>query len=125
MDHHGSFYWNELMTHDAEAAKRFYGGVLGWTFDAMPMAEGTYWIAKMGDKPVGGLFPMSGPHFDGVPEHWIPYITVDDVDARLMKAVAAGASAMREPFEVAGVGRIAIIKDPSGAVSGWMTPAAA
>lgn len=126
MDHHGSFYWNELMTHDAEAAKRFYGGVLGWTFDAMPMADsGTYWIAKMGDKPVGGIFPMIGPHFEGVPEHWIPYIAVDDVDARLKKATAAGASAMREPFEVPGVGRIAIVKDPSGAVSGWMTPAMA
>lgn len=125
MDQHGRFYWNELMTHDAEAAKRFYGGVLGWTFEAMPMPDGTYWIAKMGDKPVGGMFPMSGPHFDRVPEHWVPYIAVDDVDARLKKAIAAGAVAMREPFEVPGVGRIAIIKDPSGAVSGWMTPASA
>ena len=123
MDQHGRFYWNELMTHDVEVAKRFYGGVLGWTFEAMPMAEGTYWIAKMGDKPVGGMFPMSGPHFDRAPEHWVPYIAVDDVDARLKKAIAAGASAMREPFEVPGVGRIAIVKDPSGAVSGWMTPA--
>ena len=123
MDQHGKFYWNELMTHDVEAAKRFYGGVLGWTFEAMPMAEGTYWIAKMGERPVGGLFPMTGPHFERVPEHWVPYIAVDDVDARLKTAIAAGASAMREPFEVPGVGRIAIVKDPSGAVSGWMTPA--
>ena len=45
------------------------------------------------------------------------------VDARLKAAIAAGGSAMREPFEVPGVGRIAIVKDPSGAVSGWMTPA--
>ena len=34
----GSFYWNELMTRDAEAAKRFYGATLGWTFE--PMAVG-------------------------------------------------------------------------------------
>ena len=31
----GSFYWNELMTRDAEAAKKFYGATLGWTFEAM------------------------------------------------------------------------------------------
>ena len=54
---HGNFYWNELMTRDVEKAKKFYGDTIGWTFDAMPMPDGTYWVAKMGDKPVGGLFP--------------------------------------------------------------------
>ena len=34
---HGSFYWNELMTRDAEKAKKFYGDTIGWTFEAMPM----------------------------------------------------------------------------------------
>ncbi len=49
MFHDGSFYWNELMTRDAEAAKAFYGGTLGWTFDGMPMpGGGTYWMAKIG-----------------------------------------------------------------------------
>ena len=40
MADHGTFYWNELMTRDAEKAKAFYGATLGWTFDAMPMPEG-------------------------------------------------------------------------------------
>jgi len=31
---HGNFCWNELLTRDAEAAKRFYGETIGWTFDA-------------------------------------------------------------------------------------------
>ena len=48
---------------------------------------------------------------------------VDDVDARLAKATAAGASAMREPFDVQDVGRIAILREPGGAMVGWMTPA--
>ncbi len=47
---HGNFYWNELMTHDAERAKEFYRSVVGWTFDAMPMPAGTYWVAKMGES---------------------------------------------------------------------------
>jgi predicted enzyme related to lactoylglutathione lyase len=119
---HGSFYWNELMARDVEKAKSFYAASVGWTFDAMPMAEGTYWVAKMGDKPVGGIFPMSGPNFIGVPEHWIPYLAVDDVDARLQKATAAGARVMREPFDVPAVGRIAILHEPGGAVIGWITP---
>ncbi len=40
---HGHFYWNELMTRDADKAKKFYGASVGWTFEAMPMPDGTYW----------------------------------------------------------------------------------
>ena len=55
----GSFYWNELMTRDAEAAKRFYGATLGWTFEAMEAEGGpvTYWVAKVGDESVAGIYP--------------------------------------------------------------------
>jgi uncharacterized protein len=48
---------------------------------------------------------------------------VDDVDARLRRAVAAGATALREPFDIPGVGRIAILRDAAGAVIGFITPA--
>ena len=80
---HGHFYWNELMTRDAEKAKKFYGGAIGWTFEAMAMPDGTYWVAKMGDAYVGGLFALTSPQFDGVPEGWMSYLAVDDVDARV------------------------------------------
>jgi len=120
---HGNFYWNELMTHDPERAKRFYADTIGWTYEAMPMPDGTYWVAKMGDTPVGGIFPMSGPDFDGMSEQWMSYLAVDDVDARLKKATAAGAKIMKPPFDVPNVGRIAIVQEPGGACVGWMTPA--
>ena len=52
---HGTFYWNELMTRDTKKARDFYGTMLGWTFDAMPMPGGmTYYVAKQGDKPAAG-----------------------------------------------------------------------
>lgn len=119
---HGAFYWNELMTRDVEAVKSFYGGTIGWSFEGMPMPEGTYWVAKMNGAPVGGIFPMSGPAFEGVPEHWMAYLAVDDVDARVKSATAAGATLVRPSFDVPNVGRIAILKQPGGAVIGWMTP---
>ena len=120
---HGTFYWNELMTRDAEKAKKFYADTLGWSFDAMPMENGTYWVAKIGDQPLGGIFPLSSPQFDGVPESWMAYIAVDDVDARVKKATAAGAKLMRPIFDIPGVGRIAILTEPGGAGVGWITPA--
>ena len=121
---HGNFYWNELMTRDAEAAKKFYGTALGWTFESMPMPEGTYWVAKMGTTPVGGIFTMGGPMFEGIPEHWFAYIAVDNVDARTKKLTAAGGKIMKEPFDVPGVGRIVIVQDNKGVTLGLMTPAA-
>jgi uncharacterized protein len=122
---HGHFYWNELLARDIESAKRFYGDLLGWQFDSMPMAQGgTYWVAKHGDQPVGGILNINTPDFEGVPPHWFAYIAVDDVDARVAKATAVSAKLMRPMFDVPGVGRIAIVKDPTGAMIGWITPAA-
>ncbi len=122
---HGTFYWNELMTRDVEGAKKFYADTLGWGYDGMPMpgGGGTYWLATMDGEPVGGLFDISGPDFQGVPESWMSYIAVDDVDARVAKAVKAGAKLMKPVFDVPGVGRIAILMQPDGAGVGWMTPA--
>ena len=120
---HGKFYWNELMTRDVEQTKKFYADTMGWSFDAMPMGGGaTYWIAKIGGEPVCGMFDISGPDYKGVPEGWMPYIAVDDVDARVSKATKAGAKLMKPAFDVPGVGRIAILTQPGGAGIGWMTP---
>lgn len=124
MAEHGHFYWNELMTRDVDRAKRFYGETIGWSFSSMPMEDGTYWVAMAGDKPVGGMMEMKGDRFEGVPPHWFSYVAIDDVDGRLSKVKAAGGEVIRPVFEVPGVGRIAIIKDPTGAVIGWITPAA-
>ena len=119
---HGKVYWSELMTHDVDKAKAFYKATLGWTFEAMPMDHGTYWVIKIHDETAGGLFQMTDPALKSMPEQWVTYIAVDDVDARLRKAVAAGAKVMKEPFEIKGVGRNAILREPGGAMICWMTP---
>jgi predicted enzyme related to lactoylglutathione lyase len=124
MADHGTFHWNELNTRDVEKAKKFYAKTIGWTFEGMPMENGTYWVAKAGDKMVGGVFDMNSIGLPKeVPEHWMSYLAVDDVDKRLTEAKKAGATVLREPFDVPGTGRIAILKEPGGAAIGWMTPA--
>ena len=123
MTAHGHFHWNELLTSDPERAKRFYGEIIGWTYDGMPMPDGdTYWVAMMGGKPAAGIFPTNRPAYKGLPEAWMSYLAVDDVDARVKKAVAAGAKLMKPIFDVPNVGRIAILTEPGGAGVGWMTP---
>jgi len=121
---HGKFIWNELNTHNVEAAKKFLGGALGWSFEAMPMPDSsTYWIIKNGNDRVGGIFDLNVlPDCKNVPEHWLSYVGVDDVDTRCKKAIAAGAKEIRPPFDVPNVGRIGIIQQPGGAGVAWMTP---
>lgn len=123
---HGMFYWNELTTHDDARARTFYAETLGWTFDPTPMPDGgTYWTAKSGGQLAGGIFPLDPAQCAGAPEGWLSYIAVDDVDARVEKALSHGAQLMRPVFDVPGVGRIALLREPGGAGIGWMTPAGA
>jgi predicted enzyme related to lactoylglutathione lyase len=60
--------------------------------------------------------------FDGVPESWISFLAVDDVDTRVAKAVRAGAELVMPIFDVPDVGRIAMLREPGGAGIGWITP---
>jgi uncharacterized protein len=120
---HGKFVWNELNTRDIEGAKRFLSTRLGWTFESMPIPDGTYWIAKKREERIGGLYDMNGDaHCKDMPEHWLSYIAVDNVDERYKKALAAGAKEGRAPFDIPNVGRIAILQQPGGAMIGWITP---
>ena len=120
---HGEFHWNELRTRDAERAKKFYAETVGWSFEASatPFGE-TYWVALQDGRPVAGLFPLTSPQFDGVPESWMSFLAVDDVDKRVAKAVKAGARLVMPIFDVPDVGRIAMLMEPSGAGIGWITP---
>lgn len=123
MTAHGAFHWNELMTRDRAKAKDFYGKTLGWTFEDMQMPDVVYTIIRSGDEMVGGMIEMEGPAFEGLPDHWMSYIAVDDVDKRIQALKDAGGTVLREPWDAEGVGRIATVADPGGAAQGWMTPA--
>lgn len=119
---HGTFVWNELLTRDVEAAKTFYATTVGWTFRPMPMPDGTYWIAEMDGKAVGGLMAMPQEMPPTVPSHWFAYLAVDDVDARLKVVTAHGGKIIRPSFDVPDVGRLGFIEDSTGAKLGLMTP---
>jgi uncharacterized protein len=120
MSDDGMIVWNELNTHDAKKACDFYGSQLGWKFDEIPRPEGIYRIARHGGYRVAGVFEMKGKQFEGVPAYWLAYIEVDDIDKRVAAAKQAGAQVIREPFDLEGVGRIAILKDAVGALVAWV-----
>lgn len=114
----------ELMTPDQEAAKAFYGPLFGWEFEDVPMGDAGYYVAvaKNGDSVAGISGQMPG--MEGRPAFWGVYLTVDDVDAVAGKVAGAGGEVEAEPFDVMDLGRMAAIKDPTGArVNLWQAGA--
>jgi hypothetical protein len=114
----GEFSWNELVSNDVAGARKFYTGLFGWQAAAFA-GGGDYTLFKQGDAMVGGLMPCSKP---GLPSHWLPYVTVPDVDATAAKAKSLGAQIVMNPFDVPTVGRIAVLIDPQGAAIGLFKP---
>jgi len=118
----GTFCWNELVTRDPEAARTFFGGLLGWTFREVDMGpSGTYTIIQNAGKDGGGMMKMDGAMWDNIPPHWMAYIAVDDVDACAARTPELGGTICVPPTDVPGVGRFCVINDPTGAVVSLMT----
>ena len=117
--------WAVLMSRDVQGAMLFYGGTLGWKFE--PFATGLYptWIARNPDgRSVAAFVDSSKSDFPDASELWLPYLVVQDLDAALVQAEALGATILRPPFMVPGIGRIAVLRQPGGGIVGWVTASA-
>ena len=113
----GKVVWNDLITEDLAAAQRFYGGLFGWTFEDSASLGPEYVLARSGKVYVAGLVSVER-RADGTRlSRWLPYVSVDNVDSAVVRAKAGGAKVAVDPREV-GIGRVAAIIDPEGAVIG-------
>jgi predicted enzyme related to lactoylglutathione lyase len=118
----GVFVWDEVMTTDVEAAKRFYGDVVGWESRDVDMGKGEiYTLFSSGGVNRAGCMAWP-PGAQEMPAAWGTYIGTDDVDATAEKAQSLGATILKEPFDVPDTGRMAIFADPTGAVVGIYKP---
>jgi uncharacterized protein len=109
----------ELNTTDPDKARAFYGSLFDWKLSDMPMPDGNYTMIDVGDGTGGGLLKHPMP---GAPSVWIPYVTVDDVNAATEKARSLGASIIREVTEIPEMGSFSVVLDPTGAAFGiWET----
>ncbi|MEM6254974.1 MAG: VOC family protein [Cyanobacteria bacterium P01_D01_bin.156] len=111
----GVFSWVDLMTSEQEVAKQFYGELFGWIYEDQPMEQGgLYSMAFKGDRTVAAI-AATPPDMD-MPPSWQTYITVTDVDATVQSCQENGGTVEMAPFDVMDAGRMAVIKDPTGAV---------
>jgi uncharacterized protein len=119
----GAFCWAELVTTDAEAAKKFYGDLFGWTSNDVDMGPGMgkYHMMQLGGRDVGAMF-KAGPEMQGVPPHWGTYVSVKSVDEAAKKAESLGGKLMMPPMDVFDSGRMTHVTDPTGAVIALWEP---
>jgi uncharacterized protein len=111
----GGITWEDLRSHDPDAARDFYGAVFGYTYTPMPEAGPDYamFYQPGGEAPLGGMGGMMGA--EGAPAHWIVYFRVADTDAAVTAAEGNGGTVIAPAFDTT-YGRMAGITDPAGAM---------
>ncbi len=114
----GTIQWVDLTVNDADKIRDFYGEVVGWKSDPVPMDgyDDYCMIGNSSDDPVAGICHARGVNAD-LPPHWIVYITVDDLDKSVTACKALGGEIISGPKSMGKSGRYCIIKDPAGAVA--------
>ncbi|MBB3086746.1 VOC family protein [Geodermatophilus sabuli] len=107
----GALLRNDLVTPDADAARRFYARVFDFGLDGNPDMPGFdfTFLRRPDGHEVGGV--MGAPEASG--SAWSTVFEVADADEAVRRAVAAGGSSPgAEDFLY---GRLAAIADPAGA----------
>jgi uncharacterized protein len=114
----GSFCWLELASTDQTAAKSFYSSLFGWTPSDMPLGpDQFYTIFRLdGRDAAAGYTMFAEQRSQGIPPNWMLYISVASADDDAKRAKAAGATVLKDPFDVGESGRMAVLQDPTGAV---------
>ena len=76
---------------------------------------GGYRVVNVGDAAVAGIMAMP-PGAPPMPPHWGCYVTVTDVEQTLASCTKLGGKVLVAAMDVPGVGRMAVVQDPQGAV---------
>jgi hypothetical protein len=79
------------------------------------MGPMSYTMIGVGEGTGGGITKHPVP---GAPSAWLAYVMVDDIKAATEKAKSLGAKVMQDVTEVADMGWLSIIVDPTGAALG-------
>jgi len=121
----GTFCLVGLATSDPPAATSFYARLFGWDAEELSAGEaGSYTVLRRGGREVAILYRQTPQaRAAGAPPHWTSYISVADADRTAAGADELGGGAVfRESFDVLDAGRVAAIRDPTGAIVSLWQP---
>jgi uncharacterized protein len=107
----GALTWNELASVDPDGATGFYHELFGWNTEAFEGMQMTYLGIQNQGQSNGGIRSS----MENEPNYWLVYFGTADIDADTAKAGELGATVLAPPTDI-GVGKIAVLQDPQGAV---------
>jgi uncharacterized protein len=104
---------------DLERARKFYGGIFGWTFQGIgiPMSDFCQIIPDSSGNPPAHIGAIQSRKFNSAPQPVIGYecsFTVDDVDAIARAVEANGGEIVMKKSPIPGVGWIVKFLDTEG-----------
>jgi predicted enzyme related to lactoylglutathione lyase len=110
----------EFTTPEPEKDVEFFSAVFGWSINRW--GEERYWLVDTGEGVGinGAIMPMNSPN----QPRTIDTIEIDDLDATMEKALAAGATVAMDVQVMPGVGRVAYFMSPTGILFGAIEPEA-
>jgi hypothetical protein len=122
----GAFCWIELSTTDQNAAKSFYSSLFGWASQDFPMGPNDlYTMFQLEGRDTAAAYTMRAEQrSQGVPPHWMIYISVESADDSARRAAQLGGKVVSPPCDVYTAGRMAVVQDPTGVVFALWQPKA-
>ncbi len=112
----GTPCWVDVSVPDLEAAKAFYGAVLGWSSFADTGEDfGHYTLCQADGHTVAAIGPLQ---FEGQPSSWTVYVASDDANGTAKLITDNGGTVLVAPMEVPGSGTMVVAQDPQGAAFG-------
>lgn len=112
----GTPIWVDLGIPDLDRALEFYGALFGWEFDVGSEEVGRYTNCLRRGRPVAAIMPDPDPA--ATEFWWNVYFATADCAGTAAKARRAGGRLLSEPIDVFDQGRLAIVRDPTGAQFG-------
>lgn len=117
----GTPCWVDLSTPDLDAARAFYGALLGWSFRSQSDEPGGHLMCERDGELVAGMGQVSESE---TPPAWMVYLCAPELDDVVERAQAAGAQPLSPLVDIAPFGRMTILADPTGAAFGLWEPGA-
>lgn len=111
----GAPCWVSLMARDLDAAKAFYGPLLGWEFEPGPSRWGPYERALVNGTEVAGIGAIARDWETSV--SWTTYFGVESADATASDIRERGGTVAVGPLDF-DAGRLALVADSMGASFG-------
>ncbi|MBB5159580.1 VOC family protein [Saccharopolyspora phatthalungensis] len=115
----GTLVWAELVTIKAQTADHFYGELFGYSAEQFGTEHRTgYAVWYLDGESVLARVSMIREHITtGTRPHWLVYLGVDEsvgTDELVHTAIALDGRVRVDPYD-SSLGRVAVLRDPTGA----------